>query len=151
MSWFEAVAFCRWLSTRLGQAVRLPTEWEWQQAATGGNSKNPFPWGAEWVAARASSQESELRRTAAVGVYPNAATKQGVFDMAGNVWEWCVNKYEKPNSRSASDIDQSKDLRVIRGGSWLYFSVFLRSSFRFRYNAGNRNYNVGFRLAQDIP
>lgn len=133
VSWFEAVAFCRWLGARLGQAVRLPTEWEWQQAATAGNSKNPYPWGPDWDAIRANSYESELGRTTAVGVYPNAATKQGVFDMAGNVWEWCVNKYEKPNSRSASDIDQSNDFRVIRGGSWDDVPVGLRSSFRYRF------------------
>jgi hypothetical protein len=106
VSWYDAVAFCRWLTEKYrgrgllgkGHEFRLPTEWEWQQAATGGNVKNTYPWGPEWDAARAKSAESEpLGRTTAVGIYPNGATKQGVLDMAGNVWEWCQNKLVNPD------------------------------------------------------
>ncbi len=150
VSWYEAIAFCRWLSARPGKSIRLPTEWEWQQAATGGDPKNIYPWGPEWDAIQANSDASELRRTTAVGMYPNGATKQGALDMAGNVWEWCVNKYEKPDSRSASDINQLDEGRVVRGGSWFDGPEYLRSSFRNRFGAVNRFSNVGFRLAQDL-
>jgi hypothetical protein len=68
--WLEAVAFCRWLSARLGYEVRLPTEWEWQQAATGGNSANVYPWGPRWDANCANTFESDLQRSVAVGMYP---------------------------------------------------------------------------------
>lgn len=149
MSWFEAIAFCRWLSARLGQAVRLPSEWEWQQAATGGRSENTYPWGPEFDSLRANGGDSNIDRTSAVGVFPNGSWSGGPLDMAGNVWELCVNKYEKPNSRSASDIDQSNDLRVIRGGSWNNFPLDLRSSLRDRSAADLRNLLVGFRVAQD--
>ena len=151
VSWYEAVAFCRWLSARLGKKVRLPAEWEWQQATTGGDAKNEYPWGPEWDAARCNSFESGLRCTTAVGVYPNGATRQGVMDMAGNVWEWCRNKYDNPDGPSPTDIDKSAGLRVIRGGSWDDEPGNLRSSVRNRDNAGDRIYFIGFRLAQDLP
>jgi formylglycine-generating enzyme required for sulfatase activity len=55
VSWFEAMAFCRWLSQRTGSKIRLPTEWEWQQAATGGDSTREYPWPGEWDASRCNS------------------------------------------------------------------------------------------------
>ena len=68
LCWLEAMAFCRWLSARLGYEVRLPAEWEWQQAATGGDSTNEYPWGPEWDGNCANTYESEVNRTTAVGL-----------------------------------------------------------------------------------
>lgn len=150
VSWYEAVAFCRWLSVRLRKKVRLPTEWEWQQAMTGGDAKNMYPWGAERDAARCNSSESDLRRTTAVGVYPNGATRQGVLDMVGNVWEWCRNKYANPDGPSDTDTDKSAALRVIRGGSWGSRSGYVSSSRVFGVSPVTRSNDIGFRLAQDI-
>jgi formylglycine-generating enzyme required for sulfatase activity len=158
VSWYEAVAFCRWLSKKyherglLGksQEIRLPAEWEWQQAATGGDAKNDYPWGPKWNAARCNSLESELRRTTTVGVYPNGATTHGVLDMAGNVREWCRNKYDNPDGPSATEIDKSVVQRVIRGGSWDCIPENLRASFRDRRNADFRDFLIGFRLACDL-
>ena len=146
--WYEAVAFCRWLSIRLGYDVRLPTEWEWWQAATGGDSNNVYPWGSDWEAARCNSDESGLKRTTAVGMYPNGSTRQGVFDMAGNVWEWCLNKYDGPNDIR---INQAGGRRVLRGGSWKSDPEGLRSAARNRgFSPVGRYNDVGFRLAQDL-
>jgi formylglycine-generating enzyme required for sulfatase activity len=150
VSWCEAVAFCRWLSQRLGGTVRLLTEWEWQQAATGGDAKNEYPWPGGWDPARCNGATSHLNRTTAVGVYPNGATTQRAMDMAGNLWEWCVNKYDKLRDPAAMKIDGSNDARVIRGGSWDDTSVDLRASFRDRGVASDRYDSIGFRLAQDI-
>lgn len=75
VSWFEAVAFCRWLSARTGRVIRLPTEWEWQQAATGGNPAYEYPWGTEWDAAHCNCDEARLTRTSPVGLYPLRALR----------------------------------------------------------------------------
>jgi formylglycine-generating enzyme required for sulfatase activity len=114
VSWFDAVACCRWLSSRLSCEIRLPTEWEWQQAATGGDPANSYPWGAEWDSRRANTLESDLQRTTAVGMYPHGASPIGALDMSGNVYEWCVNEHEKPEQVGLAGSDK----RAVRGGSW---------------------------------
>lgn len=129
-SWDEAVAFCRWLKSKTGRSIRLPTEWEWQQAATGGDSQHEYPWEGEWDPSRCNSDASRLNRTTAVGMYPQGATQQGVLDMAGNVWEWCLNTYEKPNQPEAVAINETGGLRVFRGGSWGSYPVSLRVTTR---------------------
>ena len=130
VSWYEAVAFCHWLSAKTGTSIRLPTEWEWQQAATGGDPQREYPWPGGWDASRCNSYESRLNRTTAVGMYPQGVTEQGVLDMAGNVWEWCLNTYENPEQQESVRIDKSGGVRVLRGGSWNYLPVSLRASAR---------------------
>ncbi|MDN5942897.1 MAG: SUMF1/EgtB/PvdO family nonheme iron enzyme [Nitrospira sp.] len=149
--WFEAVAFCRWFSHRTGSKVRLPTEWEWQQAATGGDPTREYPWHGKWDVARCNSIESRLSRTTAVGMYPRGATQQGLLDMAGNVWEWCLNTYEQPETPESLRIDELNTRRVVRGGCWFNEPENLRVSNRYRRVADYRNAGLGFRLAQDIP
>jgi hypothetical protein len=145
VSWYEAVAFCRWLSAKTGTSIRLPTEWEWQQAATGGNPERIYPWKGEWDTTRCNSYESRLNRTTAVGMYPQGATQQGVLDMAGNVWEWCLNTYEHQDLSITT-----AGLRVLRGGSWYGTPENLRVSDRNWNSADDRTSFIGFRLAQDL-
>ena len=149
VTWYEAVAFCRWLSAKTGNSIRLPTEWEWQQAATGGDPQREYPWEGGWDAGRSNSSESRLDRTTAVGMHPQGATQQDVLDMAGNVWEWCLNGYENPEQPKALHIDKG-GLRVLRGGSWDNGPGRLRASYRLWDFSDTRNYNLGFRLAQDM-
>jgi len=98
-----------------------------------------------------NSDASGLQRTTAVGVYPLGATKQGVLDMAGNVWEWCLNKYKKPTRKEALEVDSDKrGQRVIRGGSWDDIPGFLRSSYRGSADADSGTNEIGFRLAEEL-
>ena len=83
VSWYDAVAFCRWLSAKTATKVRLPTEWEWQQAATGGDRTREYPWKGEWDSSLCNNYLSQLSRTTGVGMYPLGATPQGILDMAG--------------------------------------------------------------------
>ncbi len=152
VSWYEAVAFCRWMSAKSGTHIRLPTEWEWQQAATGGDLQRAYPWKGGWDASRCNSDESRLSRTTAVGMYPQGATQQGVMDMAGNVWEWCLNEHTNPERPEAVRIHNQVRWRVIRGGSWNDFAVKFHVLGRHGDGAVNRNnHYLGFRLVQDIP
>ena len=118
VSWFDAVAFCRWLSRRLGFTVRLPFEWEWQQAATGGDDRNVFPWGGDWDPKqepyRANTFESRLGQATAVGMYPAGASPTGALDMAGTVWEWCVNKFDTPKVEETRSGAEDFDYRAAR-------------------------------------
>ncbi|MGE0470304.1 MAG: SUMF1/EgtB/PvdO family nonheme iron enzyme [Nitrospira sp.] len=151
VSWFEAVAFCRWLSHRTGLKVRLPAEWEWQQAATGGDVERKYPWSGGWDMNRCNSKYSELGRTTAVGMYPSGASMQGLMDMTGNVWEWCLNTYDRPGSQDSCIVTDDPSIRrAIRGGSWFCSTEFLHVPLRDSGHVSHRYGGIGFRLAQDI-
>ena len=147
VSWYDAVAFSRWLSARLSYEIRLPKEEEWQQAATGGNADYIYPWGPEWKEGLANTDESRLSRTTAVGMYPGGQTVQGVLDMSGNVWEWCLNKYEKPKDTSMGENVS----RVVRGGSWLSYLDYALATYRYLNSPVNRYGSIGFRLCCSAP
>lgn len=142
VSWFAAVAFCRWLSARLGYEIRLPTEWQWQQAATGGDPANEYPWGGEWDARRANTFVNGLGRTTAVGMYPQGVSPVGARDMSGNVMEWCLNKGE--NSECVDLFGESE--RVVRGGSWTDLPKDARAAFRYRKDPSSRSGITGLRV-----
>ena len=149
VSWFDAVAFCRWLSRQLAFTVRLPDEWMWQQAATGGDVRRVYPWGADWdpkkEPQRANTFESLLCATTAVGMYPAGAALIGALDMAGTVWEWCLNKFDEPEVTLS--LADNRDRRVLRGGSWHYYLAYAHSTFRYWRYPYYRYNSVGFRVA----
>jgi formylglycine-generating enzyme required for sulfatase activity len=139
--WYEAVAYCRWLSEKTGKSISLPTEQQWQRAAQGDDGRL-FPWGNTFDPERCNTKETGMRLTMPVTQFPNGASPYGVFDMAGNVWEWCIN-----NEYSGSDRNTSEDEnRVIKGGAFI--SPYKRASCRFFYslNPQCRYDSIGFRL-----
>jgi hypothetical protein len=111
VTWYEAMAFCRWLSHRVGYVVRLPTEWEWQWAAEG-PERWDYPWGNEFDLARCNSRESGIGELTRVYWYPEGASVFGVLDLSGNVWEWCLNEPPLPYR----EITGGEEVRVRRGG-----------------------------------
>lgn len=140
VSWYAARSYCLWLSLMAsnGQDInryRLPTEWEWEYAASG-KEKREYPWPKE-----KGEQNSKLLNyngnvgaTTPVGSYPEGATPEGLYDMAGNVWEWTDSLWDETGSR-----------RVIRGGSWDYDAGHCRSAYRSHGTPGHRRNAVGFR------
>lgn len=154
VSWFEAVAFCRWLSAQRGYEVRLPTEWEWEKAARGTDERE-YPWGDGYRSGLANIDETwdrvgshhPLEQTSAVGLYRQGASPYGVLDMAGNVWEWCVNEYDNPANIELT----GQQARVVRGGSWSYGPVVARSAYRGNFDPGSRRAYSGFRVLCSAP
>ena len=115
-----------------------------------GNPDNTFPWGPEWNDRLANIDESHLSRTTAVGMYPlggAGGSPDGVQDLAGNVWEWCLKKYDNPDDNSAGGVGA----RLCRGGSWYNGQVFARASYRHYYYPDLRHYDLGFRLCCESP
>ncbi|NDJ77993.1 MAG: SUMF1/EgtB/PvdO family nonheme iron enzyme [Chloroflexi bacterium] len=147
VSWYEAVAFCRWLSARRGYMIRLPTEWEWQQAASGGVPVNVYPWGKTWDAQRANTSESKLGRTTAVGVYPAGASPVGALDMSGGVWEWCLNEHADPSYTGLSGNPR----HATRGGAWGFDKLAAQTTSRDWPDAAYRFNLLGFRVACAFP
>ncbi|NOZ54792.1 MAG: SUMF1/EgtB/PvdO family nonheme iron enzyme [Gammaproteobacteria bacterium] len=154
VTWYEAVAFCRWLDHQRrvqgtldpDRQIRLPTEWEWQQAATGGKPDRIYPWGPDWEPGRLNA-EGNISRTTAAGIYLTGQSPCEALDMAGNVWEWCLNKYDPPEVCSVGD----NDLRVLRGGAWFANQDDCRAADRGRRFPDNRNSSFGFRLCLSSP
>ena len=136
VSWFEAVAYCRWLSKQTGIEFRLPSEAEWEKAARGSNGLI-YPWGNTWDASVVNSSESGLQKTTPVGSYPKGASPYGAMDMAGNVWEWCATQWQKPYPYQLEDewqtayLEANADYRVIRGGGWYWDRTLVRGAYRF--------------------
>ncbi len=139
VSWYEAFAFCRWLTRKLGFEVRLPSEREWEKAARGTDAR-AYPWGDEYEASRCNGLESEIGSTSAVGAFPTGASPYGVLDMSGNVWEWCADEIELPWAEDELGL-------VLRGGGWGYPAEYLRAAYRNRRHAANRWTGVGFRVS----
>jgi hypothetical protein len=142
----DALAYCRWLGARLHLDVRLPTEWEWQWAAVGATEQE-YPWPGEWNPARANSADAGIGRTAAVGLYPLGQGPFGLEDMAGNVWEWCLNELGNPGSIALNGVAA----RMLRGGSWGRVPQYCRAAFRDNVVPGLRDVLIGFRVCCSSP
>ena len=148
VSWYEALAFCRWLSERLGYPITLPTEQQWERAARGTQGYE-YPWGEGYRTGFANCNEPDAEagpyhvgRTTAVGIYPQGGSPEAVLDLTGNVWEWCLNEYHAPeNTQLAGD-----EGRVVRGGSWRSFPKCGGAVYRGFFTPGYRGDLIGFRV-----
>jgi formylglycine-generating enzyme required for sulfatase activity len=157
VSWNDAVEFCQKLSQKTGKSYRLPSEAEWEYACRAG-TKTPFHFGetitpdlvnyngcpygsAQWGLGR--------EQTTDVGSFPPNAF--GLYDMHGNVCEWCSDRWNN-NYRGAPTNGSSwetgyDEFRVRRGGSWNCKAAHCRSAYRSGYRAGNHDSKIGFRVA----
>ncbi len=155
VSWFEAVAYCRWLSAQTGIIVRLPTEAEWEKAARGPDGRI-WPWGNKWDTTRCNTKEAGVGRTTPVGRYPAGASPYVALDMAGNVFEWCATQWRKPypytlEDEWRDDYLAADAMRVVRGGSWFSERQYGRGAFRFNFYPRYRYFIQGLRVASHSP
>jgi len=172
VTWFEAIAYCNWLSEKKGlnkvyslnssgsvvtdlsqNGYRLPTEAEWEYAARGGKNSNNYRFSGSnnfntvaWV-----DDNTLLTGPRAVGT--KNANELGIYDMSGNVWEWCTDDYS-PMFYGNSGSDNPVNLRPttfksLRGGSWHYKVGYATVFTRDGPKSGYTNYNYGFRVVKN--
>jgi formylglycine-generating enzyme required for sulfatase activity len=158
VSWNDAVEFCARLSHKTGQKYRLPSEAEWEYACRAGSAK-PFAFGDTITTnvvnyngnyTYGNAPKGEYRgRTTPVGTFqPNAF---GLYDMHGNVWEWCADPWHDnyegaPNDGSAWISETNQNARLLRGGSWDYDPIYCRSAYRGHNGLGYDDDYIGFRV-----
>lgn len=168
VSWEDSQAFCDWVGAKTGKTFRLPTEAEWEYACRAGTI-SAYQWGDTpaggdgWLNGADLSAQRRYQNwivfpfndgnifTAAVGSFkPNA---WGLYDMHGNVWEWCVDWYDQSFYQNAPAQDPLNTVpatsRVVRGGSWLWYPGFARSGARFHYAPEMTFNDLGFRVVCD--
>jgi formylglycine-generating enzyme required for sulfatase activity len=153
VTWYEAVAYTRWLSAQTGRDYRLPTEAEWEKAARGTDGRI-YPWGNEFDQEWLNSGQGvgQGGHTTPVGTYPKGASPYGALDMAGNAHEWTATKsdkeypYEQEDEWSADYLAGSDD-RVLRGGAYWRKSTYTRCGMRIWIEPDFRvNNDMSFRV-----
>jgi formylglycine-generating enzyme required for sulfatase activity len=149
VNWHDVTAFCEWMSKATGKTYRLPTEAEWEYAARGGNKSKGYEYsGGNDLGAVGWYHSNSVRRTQPVAQkQPN---ELGLYDMSGNVWEWCSDYYSANYYDSSPKSDpqgpNSGSSRVVRGGSWGRQGGDCRVADRNMSDSDSRNLNLGFRL-----
>jgi len=161
VSWYDAVEFCDRLSQKTGRQYRLPTEAEWEYACRAGTT-TPFHFGGTITPDVANydcnygyksgpkAKGSYRKQTSPVKTFA-FANPFGLFDMHGNVWEWCLDYWhesyhEASTNGSAWLTDSNNNSRVLRGGSWLNAPAECRSASRYHWNSDDRVRRFGFRI-----
>lgn len=145
VNWFEAQAYCRWLSAVTGHTLRLPTEIEWEKAARSIDGR-VYPWGNRFNAKNANTQESHLYTTTPVGLYPAGCAPYGLYDCSGNVLEWTQSYYSAYPGSEAENERFGESHYVLRGGSWNGTRRDARCASRGRNVPDNFGNLVGFRV-----
>lgn len=154
VNWQDSIDFIKKLPTQYDSGFHLPTEAQWEFAARGGNLSGEFTYaGSERLEDVGWYRDNSYGESKPVGLkLPNEI---GLYDMSGNVWEWCADWYEvypDVTERQLNPKGPNKGVyRVLRGGSWVYGAVGCRCSDRNRDHPDNRRGSVGFRVALSAP
>jgi formylglycine-generating enzyme required for sulfatase activity len=140
VTWYEAMAFCCWLSEKMDLPIMLPTKQQWRRAAQGDDGRI-YPWGNEFYMQCCNTRESRIRMTTQVRSYDDGVSPFGNYDMSGNVWEWCLNS-------AYDDLDITAERqRAVQGGSYIGSHERAQINFSFNLNPDYHYGSIGFRLA----
>ncbi len=145
VSWYDAAAYAQWLGVMTGEEFRLPTEAEWEHACRAG-TRTDYSFGDNITKEQVNFDRTN-NKTMPVGSYqPNLF---GLYEMHGNVWEWCSDWFDKYPTGKVKDPKGPDNgrYRVLRGGSWFVNEWLTRSASRACDEPGERDHSRGFRLA----
>lgn len=148
VSWNDCQEFIKKLNQMTGQNFRLPTEAEWEYAARGGNKSNGYKYSGSNNIGDVAWYTGTINSSGTKPVGTKSPNELGIYDMSGNVWEWCQDWYGNYSSGSQTNPTgpSSGSRRVLRGGSWYYYAWDCRVSNRSRNSPGGRDYDFGFRV-----
>ena len=156
ITWNDAKTYVEWLSAKTGKTYRLPTDAEWEYAARAGTTTEFF-WGDEVGKNLANCRDcgSEWSKKGSAPVGSFAPNSFGLHDMHGNIWEWIEDCWTPTHEGAPADgrarLDGDCRSRVMRSGSWYYFSKNARSAWRFKNDARIKSYGIGMRVVRDLP
>ncbi|PZU99457.1 MAG: hypothetical protein DCE90_02585 [Pseudanabaena sp.] len=167
ISWHDARTFCKSLSEQIGREIRLPTEAEWEYACRA-NTNTPFTFGQTITTDQVNYNGNYPYGNAPKGKYREVTVTVdslkpntwGIYQMHGNVWEWCLDEWhdsyaskpenlQKQGNQAWGDLSINENdnrYRLLRGGSWFNYAVYCRSAYRYRNIARNQNNYIGFRV-----
>ncbi|MDP7667654.1 MAG: SUMF1/EgtB/PvdO family nonheme iron enzyme [Rhodospirillales bacterium] len=151
----EAVGYAAWLALKIGKVYRLPSEAEWEYAARAG-TETAFWWGDEAGVNRANCRDcgSEWSKKSSGPVGSFAPNPWDLFDTSGNVWEWVADCWNPTHDGAPQDgsvrLDGECRNRVMRDGSWYYFSKNARSAWRWKNDARVKSYGIGLRVLREL-
>lgn len=145
VNWYEADAYCKWLSAVTGRAFRLAHEQEWEKAARGTDGRS-YPWGNVFKRARCNSLESHILNTSPVGIFDDGISPFYGHDFSGNVWEWTNDWYKAYSGSDATSKEFGEIYRVVRGGAFGNVVRYVRCANRYWASPGDWYNNIGFRV-----
>lgn len=147
VDWNDADAFCKW------DGKRLPAEDEWEKAARGTDAR-AFPWGDKFAKEKGNTPQYDHKGTMPVGSFENGKSPYGIYDMAGNVWEWTADWFSPYPGNKHPDENYGKKFKSVRGGSWYdctYYKCGISAPTynRIFFHPNTKNNNFGIRCAKD--
>jgi formylglycine-generating enzyme required for sulfatase activity len=164
VSWYEAMAFCRWLTEYLKTSnktldlikkllnedhhITLPSEAEWEKAARGVDDQRIYPWGADLDTDKVNYDETKIGTSSALGCFPRGQSPLKCEEMVDNVSEWCRTIWQEDYENYHNELNASEEetTRVFRGGAFGYVRRFVRCSCRRGNHPDYRGYDLGFRV-----